>query len=221
MRKSRILVVDDHPIVRQGLVKLIEQEPDLAICGEAEDARQALQRLSRSKADLAIVDLSLKGGSGLELVKSIRARFPRLRVLVLSMHEESLFAERVLKAGGSGYIMKQEAPARVVTAIRRVLGGDIYVSDEVAGRMVRSFARGGPPEDGSPLTLLSDRELEVFQLLGEGLGTRQVAEALHLSVKTIETYRQRIKEKLALKSAAELVHRAIEWAPERPRRRPR
>ncbi len=193
-------------------MKLIEQEPGLEICGEAEDTRQALDALTRTKADLAIVDLSLKGGSGLELVKTIRAKFPRLRVLVLSMHEESLFAERVLKAGGSGYVMKQEAPAEVVTAIRRVLGGDIYVSDKISERIVRSFVRGRAPKAASPVALLSDRELEVFQLLGRGLGTRQVAEALYLSVKTIETYRQRIKEKLALRNAVELVHRAIEWA---------
>lgn len=210
-RKSRILIVDDHPIVRQGLAKLIEQESGLKICGEAEDAPQALERLSRSRADLAIVDLSLKGGSGLELVKKIRARFPRLPVLVLSMHEESLFAERVLKAGGLGYVMKQEAPAKLVTAIRRVLGGDIYVSDKVAERIVRSFVRGRPPKAASPLALLSDRELEVFQLIGRGLGTRQVAKALYLSARTVETYRRRLKQKLALRSAAELVHRAIEW----------
>ncbi len=211
-RKSRILVVDDHPIFRQGLVKLIEQEPGLEISCEAGDTRQTLEQLSRSEVDLAIVDLSLKGDSGLDLVKKIKARFPRLPVLVLSMHEESLFAERVLHAGGSGYVMKQEPPAKVVTAIRRVLGGDIYVSDKIAEGIVRSFVNGRMPSVASPVALLSDRELEVFQLLGRGLGTRQVAEALYLSVNTIETYRQRIKKKLALRSAAELVHRAIEWA---------
>lgn len=192
-------------------MKLIEQEPDIEICGEAEDTPQALERLSRSKADLAVVDLSLKGDSGLELVKKIRARFPRLPVLVLSRHEESLFAERVLKAGGSGYVMKQEPPAKVVTAIRRVLDGSIYVSDKLAERIVSSFARGSPPKVTSSVALLSDRELEVFQFLGNGLGTRQVAEMLHLSAKTIETYRQRIKKKLALESAVALVHRAIAW----------
>jgi DNA-binding NarL/FixJ family response regulator len=193
-------------------VKLIEQEPGLAVCGEAGDTRQTLEQLSRAEADLAIVDLSLKADSGLDLVKKIRARFPHLLVLVLSMHEESLFAERVLHAGGSGYVMKQEPPARVMTAIRRVLGGDIYVSERVSERIVRSFVNGREPSAASPVALLSDRELEVFQLLGRGLGTRQVAEALYLSVNTIETYRQRIKKKLALNSAAELVHRAIEWA---------
>ena len=197
-------------------MKLIEQESGLEVCGEAEDTPQALESLSRSKADLAVVDLSLKGDSGLELVKKIRARFPRLPVLVLSMHEESLFAERVLQAGGSGYIMKQEAPAEVMTAIRRVLGGSIYVSDKVQERILRSFVQrpsgnDAPVGAASPVALLSDRELEVFQLLGQGLGTRQVAEALYLSVNTIETYRQRIKKKLALGSAAELVHHAIEW----------
>lgn len=197
-------------------MKLIEQESGLEICGEAEDTPQALESLSRSEADLAVVDLSLKGDSGLELVKKIRARFPHLPVLVLSMHDESLFAERVLQAGGSGYIMKQEAPAEVMTAIRRVLGGSIYVSDNVAERILRSFVQrpsgnDSPVGSASPVALLSDRELEVFQLLGQGLGTRQVAEALYLSVNTIETYRQRIKKKLALGSAAELVRHAIEW----------
>ena len=209
--KVRILVVDDHPVVRQGLVKLIGQEPDLEVCCEAEDVRGALDSLARSKPDLAIVDISLKQSSGLELVKLMKARLPRLPVLVLSMHDERLFAVRVLKAGAAGYIMKHEASKILLTAIRRALRGDIHVSDRVASEIVSGFAHGRSREVVSSVELLSDRELEVFQLIGEGMATRQIAEALHLSVKTIETHRQHIKKKLGLKGATELVRDAVNW----------
>jgi DNA-binding NarL/FixJ family response regulator len=192
-------------------VKLIEQEPDLEVCCEAEDVRGALDSLARSKPDMAIVDLSLKQSSGLELIKLMKARLPRLPVLVLSMHDERLFAVRVLKAGAAGYIMKHEASKLLLTAIRRALRGDIHVSDRVASEIVRGFALGSSLEAASSMELLSDRELEVFQLIGEGMATRQVAEALHLSVKTIETHRQHIKKKLGLKGATELVRHAISW----------
>jgi DNA-binding NarL/FixJ family response regulator len=208
----RILVVDDHPVVRQGLVKLIGGEPGLEICGEAEDVRSALDSLARTKPDLAIVDISLKQSSGLELIKLMKTRMPRLHILALSMHDERLFAVRVLRAGAAGYIMKHEAPEILLRAIRRALRGDIHVSDRVASEIVRGFARGRSGEAVSSMELLSDRELEVFQLTGEGMATRRVAEALHLSVKTIETHRQHIKEKLGLRDATELVRHAVNWA---------
>jgi DNA-binding NarL/FixJ family response regulator len=210
-QKIRVLVVDDHPIVRQGLVKIIEQEPDLEVCCEAEDVRGALDSVARSKPDMAIVDISLKQSSGLELIKLLKARLPRLPVLALSMHDENLFAVRVLKAGAAGYVMKREASEILLTAIRRVLGGDIHVSERVASEIVRGFTGGRSREAASSVELLSDRELEVFQLIGEGIATSQVAQALHLSVKTIETHRQHIKEKLGLKNATELVCHAVNW----------
>lgn len=210
-RKKRVFVVDDHPVVRQGLAGLIEQESDLEICGEAEDVPQALKLLRDCKADLVIADLSLKHGSGLELITEIRIRFKHLPVLMLSMHDELVYAERVIKAGASGYIMKSEEPEQVIAAIRQVLGGSIYVSDRMASRILRGFAQGRSPESVSSIALLSDREFEVFQLIARGMGTRQVAETLHLSVKTIDTHRQHIKAKLGFKDASELTHFAISW----------
>ncbi len=209
---TRILVVDDHPVVRQGIAKLIEEEPDLTVCGQAEDVREALALLADSKPDMAIVDISLKRSSGLELVKETKARFPELPVLVLSMHDESLFAARALRAGAAGYIMKREASGTLLDAIRQVLGGEIYVSDSIASRILHGFAHGRARGAASPMELLSDRELEVFQLIGDGMSTRQVAEALYLSVKTIETHREHIKEKLGLKNANELLRHAVHWA---------
>lgn len=211
-RKSNIFLVDDHPIVRQGLALLINREADLVVCGDAEEAGSALQRIEELKPDLAVVDISLNGPDGLELLKNLRARHPNLPVLILSMLDESLYAERALRDGASGYIMKQEATERVLVAIRRILGGEIYLSDRVASRMLHRFVGGnqeGPPR--SPVADLTDRELEVFRLIGEGHGTRQIAEELHLSVKTVESYQAHIKDKLSLKNARELVQRAIQW----------
>ena len=209
--KVRILVVDDHPVVRQGLVKLIGQEPDLEVCCEAEDVRGGLDSLNCSKPDMAIVDISLKKSSGLGLIKRLKARMPRLPMLALSMNDEDLFAVRALRAGAAGYVMKHEAATVLLTAIRRALRGEIHVSDRVASGIVRGFARGRSLDAVSSMDILSDRELEVFQLIGEGMTTRHVAKALHLSVKTIETHRQHIMEKLGLKGATELVHHAISW----------
>jgi DNA-binding NarL/FixJ family response regulator len=207
---TRILVVDDHPIVRQGLVQMIEHEPDMEVCGQAEDAHTALQAVDKLKPDMAIVDISLKGASGIELMKSIKLSHPNFRVLALSMHDESLYAERALKAGARGYIMKHEAPERVIAAIRRILAGEIYVSENMTARMVHKLVDGA--EDGSTgIESLTDRELEVFRLIGLGHGTRQIAEELFLSVKTIESYRAHIKEKLALDNATELIQHAIQW----------
>ena len=181
------------------------------MCGDAEEAGSALQRIEELKPDLVVVDISLNGPDGLDLLKNIRSRHPNLPVLILSMLDESLYAERALRDGASGYIMKQEATERVLVAIRRILGGEIYVSDRVANRMLHRFVGGNADGPRSPIADLTDRELEVFRLIGEGHGTRQIAEELHLSVKTVESYQAHIKDKLSLKNARELVQRAIQW----------
>jgi DNA-binding NarL/FixJ family response regulator len=211
MKRRTIFIVDDHPIVRQGLALLINREPDLAVCGDAEEASSAMRRIEEIKPDLVVVDISLNGPDGLDLLKNIRARDPHLPVLILSMLDESLYAERALRAGASGYIMKQEATERVLIAIRRILSGEVYVSDRMANRMLHQMVGGTQTQAGSPIADLSDRELEVFRLIGEGHGTRQIAEELHISVKTVESYQAHIKGKLSLKNARELVQRAIQW----------
>jgi len=209
--KTKIVIVDDHPIVRQGLAELINHEQELTVCGHAEDAHEALAIIKESEPDMVIVDISLKETSGMELIKDIKAQYPNLPVLALSMHDESLYAERALRAGAKGYIMKVEATENVVTAIRKVLSGQIYVSDRMAAKMVRKLVGGRSQVGVSVIESLSDRELEVFQLVGRGFGTRQIAERLHLSVKTIETYRAHIKEKLNLADSSELLQYAIQW----------
>ncbi|HME05749.1 MAG TPA: response regulator transcription factor [Bryobacteraceae bacterium] len=209
--RSTVFIVDDHPIVRQGLALLINREPDLAVCGDAEEANSALRLIAATKPDLVIVDLSLTGPDGLELLKSLRARKPDLPVLILSMLDESLYAERALRAGANGYIMKQEATEKVLVAIRRILDGEVYVSDRMANKMLHRFVGDAPPGDRSPVAGLTDRELEIFRLIGDGHGTRQIAEELHISVKTVETYQAHLKEKLMVKNSRELLQRAIEW----------
>jgi DNA-binding NarL/FixJ family response regulator len=204
-------VVDDHPIVRQGLSQLIDREPDLMVCGEAEDARAALDAIAPLKPDILIVDVSLEGRDGIELLKTIRSRDSKLPVLMLSMHDESLYAERALRAGANGYIMKQEATERVLIAIRQILGGEVYVSDRMAQKMMHHFIGRSGVARRSTMDDLTDRELEVFRLIGQGHGTRQIAEELHLSVKTVESYYAHIKEKLALRNARELVQHAVQW----------
>jgi DNA-binding NarL/FixJ family response regulator len=206
----RIMIVDDHPILREGLAQLIDQQKDLCICGQFEEAGKAFDAVAALKPDLALVDISLKGSSGVELLKNIKANYPKLLVLVLSMHDESLYAERVLRAGASGYIMKQEATEKVLEAIRKVLAGEIFLSEKMSTKLMHQLIGGKAPTAGSLMERLSDRELEVFGLIGQGRGTRQIAEQLHLSVKTIESHRAHIKEKLNLKNATELVHRAIQ-----------
>ena len=210
-RKNRVFVVDDHPIVRQGLALLINREGDLAVCGEAEDAQTAVQAVATVKPDILIVDISLNGPDGLDLLKDIRVRYPELPVLILSMHDESVYAERALRAGAQGYIMKQEATEKVLVALRRILSGEIYVSERIANRMLQRYI--GSPNAGraSSIADLTDRELEVFRLIGEGHSTRQIAEELHISIKTVESYQAHIKEKLSLRSARELVQHAIQW----------
>lgn len=208
---ANVFIVDDHPIVRQALSQLINQEPGLNVCGDAETLPQALSRIGDANPDLVIVDISLRGASGIELIKSLKTRYPDLSVLVLSMHDESLFAERALRSGAMGYITKQEATEKVLTAIRRVLSGEIYLSEQMASRMLRKMVAGRDEEGGSALECLSNRELQVFELIGHGKATREIASDLHVSVKTVETHRARIKEKLQLKTAAELIQHAVQW----------
>ena len=210
--------MDDHPVVRQGLKLLINQEPELTVCGEAENQQKAFAAIQEQHPDIAIIDLSLAHSSGIDLIKNIKLRCPNLPILVLSMHDESLYAERALRAGARGYIMKQEAPEKVITAIRQVLQGSIYVSEKMGVKMLHSYIDSPKTPITSSVELLSDRELEVFQLLGKGLGTRQIAEKLNISIKTVEAYRANIKVKLNLKNSAELVQHAIHWvlSEERP-----
>lgn len=208
---TQIFIVDDHPIVRQGLKTLIEQEGDLHVCGEAGSAAEAMKLFPDCNPDLILVDISLKGPDGLELTKSIRSVRPNLPILIVSMHDESLYAERVLRAGANGYIMKEEVAHNIAGAIRKVLQGDIYMSNRMRQKILRGVAGQRTNTASSSIERLSDRELEVFRLLGQGLGTRKIADDLHLSVKTIETYRAHIKEKMGLKNAAELVRQAVQW----------
>lgn len=207
----RIVIVDDHPIVRRGLSQLITQEDDLVVCGEAESGQSALELLKKVKSDLVIVDISLPGMDGIELIKKIKSRFNDVKILVVSIHDESLFAERALRAGAKGYIMKQEAIENIIKAIRKVLNGDIYISEKVSASIVKRFIEGKSDDLRSPLQRLSDRELEVLHLIGKGFSTAQIAEELHVSKKTVETYRVNIKEKLNLKTTLELVRYAIQF----------
>jgi len=210
-KKATIVIVDDHPIVRQGLADLLNEEPDLIVTGQAEDAPEAMQIIRKEKPDIVIIDVSLKETSGIELIKDIKALDPDIPILTLSMHDESLYAERALRAGAKGYIMTQAATAKIVNAIRTVLKGQLYLSDRMSSRILRKIVGGGVEVESSPIDRLSDRELEVFTLLGQGHGTRQISEQLHLSIKTIETYRSHIKEKLDLADSTELLQHAIQW----------
>ena len=209
--KARVLLIDDHAILRQGLAQLINQEADMAVCGEAEEAPKGFEAVNTLKPDVAVVDISLKGGNGLELIKNIKASHPNLPILVLSMHDESLYAERALRAGGLGYIMKEEAAESVIAGIRKVLKGEIVLSDKMQAKLLHQLVSGRLKQGGSAIDTLSDRELEVFRMIGEGRSTRQIAEDLHLSVRTVEAYREYIKEKLNLKNATELVQQAFQW----------
>ena len=210
--KARVLLVDDHPILRKGLAQMINMEQDLMVCGEAEEAGKAFELVGTLQPDVAVVDISLKTGNGIELVKNVKARYPELPILVLSMHDESLYAERALRAGSLGYIMKEEATEQVLVAIRRVLKGEIFLSEKMKSRMLQQLTTGGRNKVVvSPIENLTDRELEVFRLIGEGRSTRQIAGELHLSVRTVEAYREYIKSKLNLRNATELVQHAFHW----------
>lgn len=207
----RVLIVDDHPLMRKGLVLSLTGEPDVKVAAQASNAEEALDALHEEDPDMAIVDISLPGMSGLELIKHMLALRPTLKILVVSRHDESLYAERAIRAGARGYVMKLEAADVMIRAIRRVMNGGIYVSDEINERLLLGMATGRDGLVKSPLEVLSDRELEVFELTGRGYGTRDIAEKLHLSVKTVESYRARIKNKLNLNSAAELMQHAVQW----------
>ncbi len=208
-KKHKILIVDDHPIVRRGLAELIAFEPDLEVCGEAADMAEALQCVETSCPDAAIIDISLKSGHGLELIEQIKAGNKGVKMLVSSMHDELLFAERSLRAGALGYIPKQESTDQLLDAIRQVLRGEIYLTPRMANRLMHNLV--GKSLEGDPIKRLSNRELEVFEMIGQGLTTQQIARKLKLSAKTIETHREKIKVKLDLKNSAELSRRAVQW----------
>ena len=198
-------------MMRQGLAQLVNNEPDLTVCGEADTAGQALNVVSGCRPDMLIADISLPDKNGLELIKDLRALQPELSILVISMHDEELYAERVLRAGGRGYVMKQEGGKILMEAIRQVLSGKVFVSEKMSAKILEIFSGRRDQSGGSPVQRLSDREFEVFQMIGEGKGTRQIAEHLHLSVKTVEVHRANIKEKLRLKTATDLVRYAVRW----------
>jgi DNA-binding NarL/FixJ family response regulator len=208
---KRILIVDDHPMMRQGLAQLIDNEPDLKVVAEADTGGQGLDIVVQQKLDLAVLDISLPDRNGLELVKDIRSVKPELPVLVISMHDEALYAERVLRAGARGYIMKQEGGNKLLQAIRQVLTGQIYVSEKMSARILETFSGRQSEKSTSPVARLSDREFEVFQLIGQGKGTKEIAQHLNLSVKTVEVHRAKIKEKLSLQTATDLVRYAVRW----------
>ena len=209
--RRQVLLVDDHPIVRQGLRRLIDGEGDLVVCAEAATMREARQAIREQDPDVMVVDISLKEGDGMELIKDVRAHHPSLPMLVLSMHDEGVYAERLLAAGANGYIMKQAATDQFINALRRVLEGSVYVSEAVGARMIRKLAAGGTTPSVDPIDRLSNRELQILQMIGRGLSTRQAAEALNLSVKTVESHRQRIKRKLDLATSSQLVQHAVNW----------
>jgi DNA-binding NarL/FixJ family response regulator len=211
VKRSKIFIVDDHPIVCRGLAQLINMEKDLIVCGEADSIQMALEGMKVQMPDVVLVDLSLKDENGLDLIKDIKVRFPKVAVLAVSMYDEAFYAERVLRAGAKGYIMKQQATTQVLVAIRRILAGEVYVSDAMSSRILRKVTGEKNHKTGPAIDRLSDRELEVFRLIGTGLGTRQIAEKLSRSVKTVETYREHIKLKLDLKDSSELVQHAIQW----------
>ncbi|MFO1514672.1 MAG: response regulator transcription factor [Verrucomicrobiota bacterium] len=209
--RKRILLVDDHAVVRFGIAQLINRQSDLVVCGEEEDARKALDAIIRLKAELVIADLSLKDSSGLELIRNIKAQFPAIPILVVSVHDETVYAEIAFRAGALGYLMKQEALEKIVTAIRRVLSGSVYVSDALGAKMLQQQVRGHTDVQQPAIKSLSDREVEVFHLIGQWKKTKEIAGELHLSVKTVEYYREQIKRKLNLKDASELTQYATAW----------
>ena len=207
----RVFIVDDHPLVRQGLAQIIGSQEDLEVCGEAEDSSSAMRGIDSAKPDVIIVDISLQGNNGLELIKNVKAIHERIPILVFSMHDESIYAQRALRAGAKAYVMKKESSEKIVEAIRKILKGEIYVSSRVADQVLHQIVNGPSNSATSPVDRLTDRELEVVQLIGRGLSTREIAESLHLSVKTIESHRAHVKEKLNLRNATELVQFSVQW----------
>jgi DNA-binding NarL/FixJ family response regulator len=211
-KRARILLVDDHPLVRERLAEIINREADLIVSGEAEDRQEAISAILAKPPDLVIVDLTLRNSDGLELMKDIRCRWPKMRMLVVSMHDESLYAERVIRAGAMGYITKQEATRKILLAIHRVLAGSIYLNEKIANRIISRLTTRGDSVTANPAEMLADREFQVFELTGRGLNTVDIASRLHIAVKTVETYRARIKEKLKLTDASKLLQLAITWS---------
>ena len=210
-KKTKIFLVDDHPLVREWLANLINQQPDLSVCGEAESVQEALEFMRTTVPDLAIVDISLGGGSGIDLIRSIRLLYPNLAVIVLSMHDERVYAERAIRAGARGYIMKRESTTRIVDAIRQVLQGNMYLSQDLTELFAEKFVSSPSPGGGLSISQLSDRELEVFQLIGQGYDTREIARTLNVNIKTVQTYCTRIKDKLKFSTGSELLREAIRW----------
>ena len=211
VRPRKVLIVDDHPLVRQGIRTLLAGQPDFLVSGEAASAHEALELMRAEAPDAAIVDLTLKESSGLDLIKDIQIRHPQVLVLVVSMRDEGFYAERVLRAGARGYVTKEEGPEEILRGLRRILEGQIHVSDRVASKVMQKIVAGAGSEDGSLLDSLTDRELQVFELIGNGLPTREIARELHISTKTVDSHREHIKEKLRLGSASELLRHAIQW----------
>ena len=212
--RSRVFLVDDHPLVRRGLADIIGRESDLEVCGEAADVQEAIREVQHAQPDIVVVDLTLKTGHGLELIEKLKDRNAHVKILVSSMHDETLFAERVLRAGAMGYVSKQEPPEMLLRAIRQVLQGDVYLSPRMTSRLLHGVARGHATQD-DPVQNLSNREIEVFEMIGQGLTVQQIAMRLHLSPKTIETHREKVKQKLNVKSSAELNRHAVQWVLER------
>jgi DNA-binding NarL/FixJ family response regulator len=209
--KAKIFIVDDHPLVREWLTNLIDQTPDLIVCGEADGAKTALELIPTAEPDLAIIDLSLGGGSGIDLIRTIRLMFPKVAMIVLSMHDERVYAERSIRAGARGYIMKRESTKKIVEAIHEVLKGNMYLSRELTELFAEKFVSGAPANGDQPVGQLSDRELEVFQLIGQGYETREIAKTLNVNIKTVQTYCTRIKDKLRFSTGAELLREAVRW----------
>ena len=211
MHKAKVLLIDDHPLLRQGLAQLINQENDLVVCGEAEDGPSAMQAIQTLAPDIAVVDLTLKERGGGDLIRQLAHAHPRLRMLVFSMHDEWLHAERALQSGARGYVMKNEPPGQVLEAMRRIVAGEIYLSERMSTRLLNRLAGVQTEEEVSPASALSHRELQIFTMIGQGNSSREIAESLSVSIKTVETHRERIKEKLALKNAIELLRYAMRY----------
>ena len=209
--KRKILVVDDHPFMRAGLSQLIDRQPDLCVCGEAGDPATALQQMSKSPVDLVLSDMTMPGRSGIEFIKDILALHPKMAILVVSMHDEMIYAERVLRAGGRGYIMKEAGGENLLAAIRQVLSGQVYVSQKLSAKILDNLSGKKPRGSSSPIEKLSDREFEIFKLIGDGKSTREIAAQLGISAKTVDVHRAHIKEKLELKDATSLVRHAVRW----------
>ena len=214
--RRRVLLVDDHPFMRAGLGQLIDCQPDLAVGGEAGNPAEALQALARQRPDLILTDLTMPGRSGLEFIKDLRAAHPEIPILVVSMHDEAVYAERVLRAGARGYIMKEAGGENLLGAIRQVLRGEVYVSHKMSARILEDLSTRRPRGSTSPIERLTDREFEVFQLIGQGKGTREIAAELHLSPKTVDVHRSHLKEKLGLRDATALIRHAVRWVETRP-----